>query len=161
MWDARNQISGYCTISNDSSPRDFFKFPDKSPKTAKIQTKSLPVSAKNGCDAWLTNHSKLYSNPLEIDGAMTFWSCHSKWLAKPNLAQSHEKDNNDQCSLYNYHGWIHIKKWLQMIPILYIVAVHFSNYIINVIIESALKKGFQWYVYHILCVLYLCSHQIM
>ena len=41
----------YCTISNDSSPRDFFHFSDKSPKTAKIETKLLPVSAKIGCDA--------------------------------------------------------------------------------------------------------------
>jgi hypothetical protein len=40
----------YCTISNDSSPRDFFHFSDKSPKTAKIETKLLPVSAKIGCD---------------------------------------------------------------------------------------------------------------
>ena len=33
----------YCTISNDSSPRDFFDFSDKSPKTTKIKIKLLPV----------------------------------------------------------------------------------------------------------------------
>ena len=38
-----------------------FNFSDKSPKTAKIEKKILPVSAQIGCDAWPTNHSKLYS----------------------------------------------------------------------------------------------------
>jgi hypothetical protein len=41
----------YCTISIDSSPRDFFYLSDKSPKTAKIENKLLPLSAKIGCDA--------------------------------------------------------------------------------------------------------------
>ena len=51
----------YCTISNDSSPRDFFDSSDKSPKTTKIEIKLLLVSAQVSCDVWLTNHLKLYS----------------------------------------------------------------------------------------------------
>ena len=41
----------YCTISIDSSPRDFFYLSEKSPKTAKIEKILLPLSAKIGCDA--------------------------------------------------------------------------------------------------------------
>jgi hypothetical protein len=43
-------LSAYCTILNDSSPRDFFDSSDKSPKTGKIEIKLLPVSAQIGCD---------------------------------------------------------------------------------------------------------------
>ena len=38
------------TIPNDSSPCDIFYFSDKSPKTAKIETKLLLLSAKISCD---------------------------------------------------------------------------------------------------------------
>jgi hypothetical protein len=58
----------YCTISNSSSPRDFYYyFSDKSPKPAKIEKNLLPVSGKIRCDAWLTNYSKLYSIPHATD----------------------------------------------------------------------------------------------
>jgi len=40
----------------------FIYFSGKSPKTAKIEKKLLPVSTQIGCDVWLTNHLKLYSN---------------------------------------------------------------------------------------------------
>ena len=41
----------YCTISNDSLPRDLFDFSDESPKTGKIEKELLSVSAQIGCDA--------------------------------------------------------------------------------------------------------------
>jgi len=52
----------YFTILNDSLPRDLFDFSDESPKTGKIKKELLLVSAQIGCDAWLMNHSKLYSS---------------------------------------------------------------------------------------------------
>ena len=50
------------TILNYLSPCDLGNFSQKSPKTVKIETKLLPVSAKIGFDAWLMNNLKLYSN---------------------------------------------------------------------------------------------------
>jgi hypothetical protein len=38
---------------------------------------------------------------------MTIWSHHSKWIAKPDLAQSREKDNNGKQAAWaskKYHG---------------------------------------------------------
>ena len=58
-----------------------FDFSNKSPKTAKIETKLLPVSAKISCDAWLMNYSKLYSMSMG----------HHR---KPELMGNHESENH-------------------------------------------------------------------
>ena len=67
-----------------------FHFSDKSPKTAKIEKNLLPLSAKIGCDVWLTNWLKLYSivinhwfikawAPGKHQTKMDCWASRSGW----------------------------------------------------------------------------------
>jgi hypothetical protein len=68
----------------------FNSFSNKSPKTAKIENKLLPVSVQIGCDMWLTNHSELYNICTEykmhwqLCAPLQATSCHHPYYLLPH-----------------------------------------------------------------------------
>jgi len=105
-FDAIAWLSPYIVLSFVASRAVWLRNPSH---TAKNEIEAY-IFCTNLCHRNIDNLCKspeihFQGNPLEIDAAMTIWSCHLKWSVKPNLAKSHEKSNN----LTSEHHWKYIR----------------------------------------------------